>query len=449
MSIRLSRRAFGLGALAAPLAPVFGQSCAPPAHGSATPVSFSGLTVVQRKAVSALTPNEVNRLRLAYQRLRDLTASTPNDPRGWMQQANVHCFNCAGAGDVHGSWTFLPWHRAFLFTHEQILCKLLADPTFRLPYWDWDAVISRKVPGIYRTPNTTAANSLFDANRGANSGGTMPAGLINANNNPMNSASFAQFGGTAGAAGSFENGIHGAVHIWTADPTMSSAALDMGRLNTAARDPVFYAHHCNIDRLWAEWIRRDPMNHKNPTAAAFLNKTFSFFDQNSQWKSLRTSDLLNTATLGYSYPPGAALSTPKPLTRRLDVTLNSAKSVTLTAATKARLQGGSGGLNVARALVIEGVATPSAAGLYFIYAGAPPTAGEKTAAPNYLGYLAIPDSEHVHSHATTLILEPAKGFVDAAAGAGTTLTVVPSTATGAALAGTRLVYESIHIVEEA
>src|SRR4051794_31809553 len=207
MQAKMTRRVFGLGVLA-PLTPVFGQTCAPPAHGNPTPTTFQGLTVVQRKAVSALNANEVNRLRLAYQRLRDLTANTPTDPRGWMQQANVHCFNCGGnpsGNDVHGSWTFLPWHRAYLYFHERILCTLLNDQTFRLPYWDWDVALNRKVPDIYRTPNSTAANSLFDANRQANSGVTMPANLFTTQNNPMNAPTFAQFGGAAAAGGSLEN----------------------------------------------------------------------------------------------------------------------------------------------------------------------------------------------------------------------------------------------------
>jgi polyphenol oxidase len=449
----LTRRAFGLGVLA-PWPGILAQNCAPPPHGNPTPAVIQGLPVIQRKAVSALTANEVNRLRLAYQRLRNLTASAPNDPRGWMQQANVHCYNCAGNAqgtDVHGRWSFLPWHRAYLFFHERILCTLLNDPTFRLPYWDWDIPINRQVPAIYRTPNTIAANSLFDSNRLANSGVTMPANLFTVANNPMNSANFSQFGGTANSGGSMENGIHGAVHIWTAQPQMNAALADMGRLNTAARDPIFYAHHGNIDRLWAEWIRRDPANHKNPTSPAFLNQTFTFFDQSAppaaKWVSIRASDVLNPAALGYSYPPGAGLSSVKPMSKRLELSLDTSKRIQLTAATKSRL-GAAGGINVVRALIVEGVKAPGAAGMYFIFAGEPPTTGDKTGAANYVGYLAIPEREHVHSQKTALVLEPAKGFIEAARGNGTVLTIVSSAATGAAARGTPLEYDSVHMLEE-
>ena len=57
----------------------------------------------------------------------------------------VHCWYCSGALDglsgieIHGGWWFLAWHRAYLYFHEQILGTLIGDPTFALPYWDWDS----------------------------------------------------------------------------------------------------------------------------------------------------------------------------------------------------------------------------------------------------------------------------------------------------------------------
>src|SRR5690349_9828809 len=129
----VSRRAFSAMLLAPAAANfasrLYGQTCAPPPGG--TPVNFTpiaGLTKVTRKAASTLTAAEVTRLRLAYKKLRDLTVSDPSDPRGWMQQANVHCWMCGGGPvEVHQTWRFLPWHRMYLYFHERILCKLLAD----------------------------------------------------------------------------------------------------------------------------------------------------------------------------------------------------------------------------------------------------------------------------------------------------------------------------------
>ncbi len=62
------------------------EDCAPPA-GTAVDFVVPKLQNLVRKSVAELTTNEVARLRLAYQKLRDLTVSDPSDPRGWMQQA--------------------------------------------------------------------------------------------------------------------------------------------------------------------------------------------------------------------------------------------------------------------------------------------------------------------------------------------------------------------------
>ena len=66
-----------------------------------TPQAFKvepGIANIQRKPLSLVVSdaNEIARLRLAYQKLRDLSVSDPTDPRGWAQQANVHCLRCAG-----------------------------------------------------------------------------------------------------------------------------------------------------------------------------------------------------------------------------------------------------------------------------------------------------------------------------------------------------------------
>ncbi|RWW74766.1 hypothetical protein BHE74_00017278 [Ensete ventricosum] len=52
--------------------------------------------------------------------------------------------------------------------------------------------------------------------------------------------------------GSLENVPHGPIHVWTGDHSQSDQE-DMGNLYSAARDPVFFAHHSNIDRIWNVW----------------------------------------------------------------------------------------------------------------------------------------------------------------------------------------------------
>jgi polyphenol oxidase len=205
----------GLGAT-----PIFGaepESCAgPKPPATAIPWKPDTNPILPRPAASTLTDADVTRLRNAYQALRDLTVSQPDDPRGWLEQADKHCWNCGGGLDqqageeIHGSWLFLPWHRALLYFHERILGELINDPGLRLAYWDWDNPAHRWVPDAWLTPHDSS-NPLWDANRNAVSGSQLPNSLVGSEiMNPIVGAStFSRFGGTSGSAGSLENGPHG------------------------------------------------------------------------------------------------------------------------------------------------------------------------------------------------------------------------------------------------
>lgn len=69
----------------------------------------------------------------------------------------------------------------------------------------------------------------------------------------------------------------------------------------APLDPIFWLHHCNIDRLWQEWLRGS--GHANPTAAAWLNEAFDFHNSSGAAVSMRVSEVVNTrrAPLSYRY----------------------------------------------------------------------------------------------------------------------------------------------------
>ncbi len=72
----------------------------------------------------------------------------------------------------------------------------------------------------------------------------------------------------------------------------------MGSIPWAARDPIFWLHHCNIDRLWASWNKA---GRKNPTGTTFLSKTFTFADENGLQVVGKVSDVLSILGLGYAY----------------------------------------------------------------------------------------------------------------------------------------------------
>jgi polyphenol oxidase len=77
----------------------------------------------------------------------------------------------------------------------------------------------------------------------------------------------------------------------------------MGVLATAAQDPIFFAHHSNIDRLWDIWLSI-PGVQGNPTDQAWLNNGWSFYDENKQWVTITVQQVINLEkNLGYKYQP--------------------------------------------------------------------------------------------------------------------------------------------------
>jgi hypothetical protein len=73
---------------------------------------------------------------------------------------------------------------------------------------------------------------------------------------------------------------------------------DMGNLETAAGDPVFFAHHGNIDRLWYSWENYG--GHSDP-GGAFPALTFRYYDETKTWRSLTAAQMSPTTKLGYAY----------------------------------------------------------------------------------------------------------------------------------------------------
>ena len=143
------------------------QACAPP--GLPAPRKRGGATTGRSvsAAASTLSSAEVQKLRDAYKAMRDLSSSDPSDPRGFAHQANIHCWNCGGIGSaiqVHGSWQFFAWHRAYLYFHERILGKLIGDMEFRLPYWDWDVAFASQAAARVRDARRRA-NPLWNGTR--------------------------------------------------------------------------------------------------------------------------------------------------------------------------------------------------------------------------------------------------------------------------------------------
>jgi tyrosinase len=81
--------------------------------------------------------------------------------------------------------------------------------------------------------------------------------------------------------------------------------------DTAALDPIFWLHHCNIDRMWEHWLALGGGRSNPTTNDTWMNTAFTFYDENGNKVTLTGADVLDTQNqLGYSYDdlPQAAVA---------------------------------------------------------------------------------------------------------------------------------------------
>ncbi|MGH8902560.1 MAG: tyrosinase family protein [Egibacteraceae bacterium] len=203
--------------------------------------------------------------------------------------------NSSGRNAAHRGSIFLPWHRFMLLLFEEHMRRVLENPSFGLPYWDWgvdgdmpvpppdlwtiddaaggtgDPVTtgpfafdaanpSASFPVFFETDEFTAGILLDRAGRGlrrqlAGVPGFPLATTAEVSRLLADESSYDRPNWNASSAG-FRNHLegwitpgpsrlHNGVHVWVGG--------DMG-LTTSPNDPVFYLNHCNVDRIWEAWL---------------------------------------------------------------------------------------------------------------------------------------------------------------------------------------------------
>ncbi|OAE30866.1 hypothetical protein AXG93_2615s1210 [Marchantia polymorpha subsp. ruderalis] len=116
-------------------------------------------------------------------------------------------------------------------------------------------------------------------------------------------------GEVPGESGGMES-VHNVAHEWTGlinDPEHPDNE-DMGNFIYAARDPIFYSHHSNVDRLWDVWktipdkvTRSGNRKRMDYTSRDFLDSEFTFFDENQDMVIVKIRDSLDSSKLGYKF----------------------------------------------------------------------------------------------------------------------------------------------------
>lgn len=101
--------------------------------------------------------------------------------------------------------------------------------------------------------------------------------------------------------GSIERSPHNNVHDWVGDPPPNTKySEDMGNFYSAGRDPVFYAHHGNVDRMWSIWrgLTDVPRDYTDPD---WLDSSFVFYDEHKKAVRITVRQCLESKDLGYVY----------------------------------------------------------------------------------------------------------------------------------------------------
>jgi|HubBroStandDraft_3_1064219.scaffolds.fasta_scaffold19729_2 hypothetical protein len=183
---------------------------------------------------------------------------------------------------------FLPWLRAYMLNFERAARNKVPD--FSLLCWDWTkggipkSFSAPKLPDGSVNPLAAAYIDLPQSkppirrftvrNPGA------PNELPSKNDvtDILNLTTWKEFSAALEIMSDLGHG-------WTGG--------DMGIVSTTSYDPLYYAHSCNVDRLWATWQKK---NGKLKIDQNLLDVVLDPF-------GIKVSEILDTEQLGYDYPP--------------------------------------------------------------------------------------------------------------------------------------------------
>jgi tyrosinase len=226
-----------------------------------------------------------------------------------------------GAAFYHHVPSFLPWHREFVRLFEVSLQTIPGNQQLTVPYWDWTD--TRDTWSIW-------ADDFMGGNGRADDDRVM-TGPFAAGNGPWRCVDPTrsipqylrrQFGASARelptaedvdeclqmtpydsppwdvtSDPSFRNSLEGAIAPYIHNRVHRWVGGNM-ELNSSPNDPVFFLHHCNLDRLWAVWQQENPDGYL-PQGDGPPGQNQN--DLMPPWSSVRVSAVLDHHSLGYVY----------------------------------------------------------------------------------------------------------------------------------------------------
>ena len=248
-------------------------------------------------------------------------------------------------GWAHYAPAFYPWHRVLLYEFELELQSII--PTVTIPYWDWTDPASNPFTPDFLGGAGTGANGKVMPGDGPFAHDGPNAWLLHVVDNVGDPDYLQRYLNGADPLNGFPNTlptkagdvdpvINGST-VYEASPWKGSPTIDNcfrsrmeanlhnwihnwvggSMLNmTSPNDPVFWLHHCNIDRLWPVWMAQHPMAARYAPPAGTLgvapghgiNDTMIFFSGGpAPWTGTFTpAAVVDHHALGYWYDADAA-----------------------------------------------------------------------------------------------------------------------------------------------
>lgn len=277
--------------------------------GTTTVLGRRRVTVRVRKNAQTLSAAERDRFVAAFATLNGSGAGRFRDFR------DMHV--SAAEDEAHGNVGFLPWHRAYLLDLERELQAI--DPSVTLPYWRFD----QAAPNVFTRDFMGVSNSLgrvefapghpfttwrTDGALGITRSPQFPTGSA-----PPGLRTEAQ---TIALGGAAPNAAYADFDVMEGNPHGSAHVRFGGFISsipTAARDPLFFMLHANVDRLWAKWqwvhMRTSPADARAFAPAAFNRVGHRLPDTMWPWNGVTQPPRPSTAP-GGSFPPSRSTTAP-------------------------------------------------------------------------------------------------------------------------------------------
>ena len=250
---------------------------------------------------------------LAIARMRELP---DDDPRSWRNQAIIHADHCPHSPFRPGD--FVQWHRLYLTYFERICGELIGDNSFALPYWNWSRNDGRlpapffgdsplnveflNDPSDYTAPlsASTPWGSIMTTARSALS----PTVGLRTDSiwSDVFSATRIDDIRRLDAFADFSSALEGTPHS-IAHGVVGAGGGHMS-WGLSPLDPVFWLHHCNVDRIWAEW--QAATNFTPPSAEVYDGQ---FVDESGNSVRVTADESHNHVGLGFTYDTVTSLFT--------------------------------------------------------------------------------------------------------------------------------------------